>query len=145
MAKKQSRSISRRRAAGLSEKAALGRRVRGPRRQLDTFPAPADCTTITMTSDELTALCPVTGQPDLYTAEITYRPSKLCLESKSLKLYLWSFREEGQFCEALAGCIARDISEVLHPHGVRVRLSQKPRGGISIQATAEVGSPDKEK
>ena len=55
-----------------------------------------------MTSDELAAVCPITGQPDLYTAAIEYRPEALCLESKSLKLYLATYRNEGVFCEALA-------------------------------------------
>jgi 7-cyano-7-deazaguanine reductase len=90
-----------------------------------------------MTSDELTAVCPVTGQPDLYVATIEYWPQALCLESKSLKLYLVRFRDEGAFCEALAVRIRDDVAEALElpTAKVRVTLRQKARGGISIVAT----------
>ena len=90
-----------------------------------------------MTSDELAAVCPVTGQPDLYVAVIEYRPQALCLESKSLKLYLVRFRDEPQFCEALAVRIRDDVAEALElpSDKVRVTLRQKARGGISITAT----------
>jgi len=91
-----------------------------------------------MASDELTAICPVTGQPDLYQATIEYRPGELCIESKSLKLYLSRFRNEGHFCEALAVKIRDDIADAVRlPHErVRVTLVQKARGGITITATA---------
>jgi len=91
-----------------------------------------------MTSDELTAMCPVTGQPDLYVATIEYWPGELCIESKSLKLYLSSFRNEGAFCEALAVRIRNDAAEALQlpADKVRVTLRQKARGGITITATA---------
>ena len=68
---------------------------------LETFENPG-VSSVEMTSDELTAMCPITEQPDIYTATIEYEPAALCLESKSLKLYLASFRNEGAFCEALA-------------------------------------------
>ena len=89
-----------------------------------------------MTSDELTAVCPITGQPDLYTATIEYDPKELCLESKSLKLYLMRFRDQGHFCEALAVKIRDDVAETLElaADGVRVTLVQKARGGITITA-----------
>src|SRR5437870_3778262 len=104
---------------------------------LETFPNPG-VSQVAMTSDELTAVCPVTGQPDLYTAEIEYRPGPLCLESKSLKLYLNRFRNEGVFCEALAVKIRDDVANVLDlaPDKVRVTLKQKARGGIAISASA---------
>jgi len=91
-----------------------------------------------MTSDELTAVCPITGQPDLYRATIEYRPQSLCLESKSLKLYLAGFRNEGAFCEALAVKIRDDVAAALElsADDVRVTLVQKPRGGITITATS---------
>ena len=91
-----------------------------------------------MTSDELSAICPVTGQPDLYIATIAYSPQGLCIESKSLKLYLNSFRNEGHFCEALAVKIRADVADVLElPHEkVRVVVKQKARGGITITATS---------
>ena len=104
---------------------------------LETFPNPG-VSKIEMTSDELTALGPVNEQPDLYTVAIEYEPNALCLESKSLKLYLGSFRNEVAFCETLAVKIRDDVAAALeleHPK-VRVTLRQKARGGITIVATA---------
>ena len=91
-----------------------------------------------MTSDELTAVCPITGQADFYVARILYRPGALCLESKSLKLYLARFRNEGAFAEALAVRIRDDVAAALELDrgAVTVSLTQKPRGGITITATA---------
>jgi len=91
-----------------------------------------------MTSDELTATCPITAQPDFYVATIEYEPNALCLESKSLKIYLSRFRTEGAFCEALTVQIRDDVAEALEvPHDrVRVTLRQKARGGITIAAVA---------
>jgi 7-cyano-7-deazaguanine reductase len=93
---------------------------------------------VELTSDELAAVCPITAQPDLYVATIEYAPKDLCLESKSLKLYLNSFRNEGHFCEALAVKIRDDVAEALGlaPADVRVILRQKPRGGITVTATS---------
>jgi 7-cyano-7-deazaguanine reductase len=104
---------------------------------LETFPNPG-VARVEMHSDELTAVCPVTGQPDLYVATIAYEPKDLCLESKSVKLYLAGFRNEGAFCEALAVRIRDDVAEALElPAGaVRVTLEQKARGGITITAEA---------
>jgi 7-cyano-7-deazaguanine reductase len=104
---------------------------------LETFPNPG-VSHVEMTSDELAAVCPVTGQPDLYVAAIEYWPGGLCLESKSLKLYLSSFRNEGHFCEALAVRIRDDVAEALGlaADKVRVTLEQKARGGITITATS---------
>jgi 7-cyano-7-deazaguanine reductase len=104
---------------------------------LETFPNPG-VRQVEMTSDELTAVCPITGQPDLYTARIEYRPGESCLESKSLKLYLARFRNEGCFCEALAVRIRDDVAEALGlgRADVTVTLTQKARGGISIVAVA---------
>jgi 7-cyano-7-deazaguanine reductase len=103
---------------------------------LETFPNPG-VALVEMTSDELVAMCPVTNQPDMYVATIEYEPDKLCLESKSLKLYLASFRNEGAFCEALAVRIRDDVAEALElPHErVSVALQQKARGGITIVAS----------
>jgi 7-cyano-7-deazaguanine reductase len=104
---------------------------------LETFENPG-VSHVEMTSDELTAVCPVTSQPDLYIASIEYWPEALCLESKSLKLYLNSFRSEGAFCEALAVRIRDDVAEALElpTDKVRVTLEQKARGGITITATS---------
>ena len=74
--------------------------------RLETFPAPKGVRRVTCTSDEVTALCPVTGQPDWYVVEILYGPNRLCVESKSLKLFLQSFRQEGHFCEEFSRIIA---------------------------------------
>jgi 7-cyano-7-deazaguanine reductase len=104
---------------------------------IETFPNPG-VSQVNMTSDELAAVCPVTGQADLYTAAIDYWPGALCIESKSLKLYLAGYRNEGVFCEALAVRIRDDVAEALElaPDKVRVVLTQKARGGITITATS---------
>ena len=104
---------------------------------LETFANPG-VSQVEMTSDELAAVCPVTGQPDLYVATIEYRPEAVCLESKSLKLYLVRFRDEPHFCEALAVRIRDDVVEALglSVDKVKVTLRQKARGGISITATS---------
>jgi 7-cyano-7-deazaguanine reductase len=103
---------------------------------LETFENPG-VTRVEMTSDELVALGPVNEQPDLYTITIEYAPDRLCLESKSLKLYLMQYRNEQVFCEALAVKIRDDVAEALaiDASAVRVRLTQKARGGITITAT----------
>ena len=102
---------------------------------LESFPNPG-VSQVEMTSDELVAVCPITGQPDLYVAVIEYSPDALCLESKSLKLYLNGYRDEGHFCEALAVKIRDDVAQALELSGDRVRVSleQKARGGITITA-----------
>jgi 7-cyano-7-deazaguanine reductase len=102
---------------------------------LETFPNPG-VARVEMTSDELAALCPITLQPDMYVATIEYFPQALCLESKSVKLYLMQFRDEGQFCEALTVRIRDDVAAALElPAGkVHVTLRQKSRGGIVIVA-----------
>ena len=104
---------------------------------LETFPNPG-VARVEMTSDELAAICPITGQPDIYVATIDYAPDALCLESKSLKLYLATFRDEGRFCEALAVTIRDDVATALDLPAARVQvtLRQKSRGGITITATA---------
>jgi 7-cyano-7-deazaguanine reductase len=104
---------------------------------LETFANPG-VAVVEMVSDELTAVCPITNQPDFYTAKIEYRPRSLCLESKSLKLYLARFREQGAFCEALAVQIRDDVAAALAVDlgNVHVTLVQKARGGITITALA---------
>ena len=104
---------------------------------IETFPSPG-VSHVQLTSDELVAVCPITGQADFYTAAIEYWPGPLCIESKSLKLYLATYRNEGVFCEALAVKIRDDVAEALElpPDKVRVALTQKARGGITITATA---------
>ena len=103
---------------------------------LESFPNPG-VTEVEMTSDELTAVCPITGQADFYVASITYSPEGLCLESKSLKIYLSRFRDQGAFCEALAVQIRDEVAAALElePGRVHVTLRQKARGGITISAS----------
>ncbi len=90
---------------------------------------------------EFTALCPITGQPDFGHITIIYVPDKWCLESKSLKLYLGSFRNHGTFHEAVVNRVRDDIAAALKPRRLVVTGRFRPRGGISIRVTAEyVGS-----
>ncbi|HZD87436.1 MAG TPA: hypothetical protein VE088_05475 [Gaiellaceae bacterium] len=118
-----------------TEFVALGRPGSSAYAGLETFPNPG-VAVVELESDELSAVCPVTGQPDLYVATIRYRPDGLCLESKSLKLYLNRFRDEGHFCEALAVRIRDDVASALElpAEYVSVTLAQKARGGITIRA-----------
>jgi 7-cyano-7-deazaguanine reductase len=112
--------------------------VTEPAEHLDTFPAPATCTRVRFLSDELASLCPLTGQPDFSSIEIDYQPNLRCIESKSLKLYLWSFRDKGAFCEQLAVDIAAEVRRAAEPFHVRVTITQHARGGIVTEATAEL-------
>ena len=86
---------------------------------------------------EFTAICPVTGQPDFGTITIDYVPDRVCLESKSLKLYLFSFRNHGVFHEAAVNRILDDIIAVCRPRRLCVTGRFNPRGGIAITVTAE--------
>ena len=116
----------------------LGQPVRHPVEHLESFPAPDGCTRVRFTSDELTSLCPITGQPDFSSVEIDYQPNLRCIESKSLKLYLWSFRDKAAFCEQLAVDIATEVRLAIEPVHVRVTVTQHARGGITTEATAEL-------
>ena len=116
----------------------LGSTVRDPIDHVEVFPAPAHVTEVRLSSDEVTSICPVTAQPDLSSVEITYVPDEWCVETKSLKLYLWGFRQRPVFAEALAAEIAAEIMATARPHRVRVDLTQRPRGGIVVSATAEL-------
>jgi len=121
----------------VNELTVLGRQVRHPIDHVECFPAPAHVTEVRATSEEVASRCPVTDQPDLATVVIDYAPDRSCVESKSLKLYLWSFRDRAVFAEALAADIATEIFDTARPHWVRVRLTQRPRGGITVEALAE--------
>ncbi|MGB9616626.1 MAG: preQ(1) synthase [Desulfomonilaceae bacterium] len=90
---------------------------------------------------EFTSLCPVTGQPDFAHIHITYIPDERCLESKSLKLYLFSFRDVGMFHEEITNRILEDIVAACKPRWIRVKGLMNPRGGISIEVTAEYCKP----
>lgn len=118
----------------------LGATVRHAIDHVEVFPAPANVTQVRFTNDELTSMCPVTQQPDLATVVIEYEPGEWCIESKSLKLYLWGFRDRAVFAEALSAEIAGEIMATARPRWVRVTLTQRPRGGIEVQAVAELRS-----
>ena len=115
---------------------ALGHAGSGHFAGIETFPNPG-VARVEMTSDELTAVCPITGQPDMYVVTIDYEPGALCIESNSLKLYRPACRSQGAFCEALAVQIRDDAAAALALPGDRVRatLRQKPHGGITIVAS----------
>jgi 7-cyano-7-deazaguanine reductase len=110
-----------------------------PSKQLETFPNPARETdyTIRMTLPEFTCLCPKTGQPDFATFELEYVPDELCIELKSLKLYLWSFRDEGAFHEAVTNRIADDLSNACSPRFLRLSGKFNVRGGIYTAVVVE--------
>jgi 7-cyano-7-deazaguanine reductase len=120
-----------------SDLTVLGSTVRGPIDRLETFPAPATCSRVRFTTDEVTSMCPVTGQPDFSSVEIDYEPGERCIESKSLKLYLWSFRDRPIFAEGLAATIAAEVERAAAPRRVKVVVTQHVRGGIVTEATAE--------
>jgi len=90
---------------------------------------------------EFTSVCPVTGQPDFAVINITYVPDRRCLESKALKLYLFSFRNVGMFHEEITNKILEDVVAAIHPRWARVRGVMSPRGGISITVRAEHCEP----
>ena len=116
----------------------LGGTVRHAVDHVECFPAPDHVTAVRFTTDELASVCPVTGQPDLSHVVIEYVPRRHCVESKSLKLYLWSFRDRAVFAEALAAEIAGEIMATAQPQAVTVTLTQRPRGGIEVQAVAQL-------
>lgn len=116
----------------------LGSTVREPIEHVEVFPAPADVTVVRFRGDELASMCPVTAQPDLSRVEIEYAPDAWCVESKSLKLFLWGYRNREVFAEALAAEIAREIMTTARPRWVKVTLTQRPRGGIEVQAVSEL-------
>ena len=109
---------------------------------LDTFPNPKPGRPfeVRFTTREVTSLCPVTGQPDFYSVTIRYVPAETCIESKSLKLYLFSFRNSGLFAEDMANRILDDLVAACSPHWMQVLCRMNPRGGISLTASAEHGT-----
>lgn len=120
----------------------LGSTVRHAIDHVEVFEAPDNITSVTFTNDELNSMCPVTEQPDLSSVVIDYEPDQWCVESKSLKLYLWGFRDRAVFAEALAAEIAGEIMLTAKPKRVTVTLTQRPRGGIEVRAVSELRSSD---
>jgi len=117
----------------------LGATIRHPVDALECFPKPAGSVSrVRFSTDEVTSMCPVTGQPDFSRVEIDYEPDERCVESKSLKLYLWSFRDQPIFAESLAAAIAAEVERAAAPHSVKVVVTQTVRGGIVTEATAQL-------
>ena len=115
----------------------LGRETRGPigAEQLDTVPwnhAGADAV-VEYSTSELTAICPVTRQPDFYELKLSYRPATRLLESKAMKLYLWGFRDRGVFAEDLAAILLEDLIAACEPEEMTVDLTQQVRGGLQLR------------
>jgi 7-cyano-7-deazaguanine reductase len=117
----------------------LGGTVRAPVDHLECFPTPSPSVRrVRFRTDEVTSMCPVTGQPDFSSVEIDYEPADRCIESKSLKLYLWGFRDQPIFAEGLAAAIATEVDRAAAPHAVTVTVTQHVRGGIVTEATAQL-------
>lgn len=114
-----------------------------PTRTLDTFanPAPQRDYQIHMEIPEFTCLCPKTGQPDFAVLTLDYIADTLCLELKSLKLYMWSFRDEGHFHEAVANRILDDLATAIEPRFMRLTARFYVRGGIFTNVVAEHRRP----
>jgi 7-cyano-7-deazaguanine reductase len=106
---------------------------------LETFanPSPRRAYVVRHVAPEFTSLCPVTGQPDFGTVIIEYVPGRLCVELKSLKLYLQAFRDQGIFYEAVTNLICDDLVAALRPRRMRVETRWKPRGGMRSVIVAE--------
>ena len=117
----------------------LGKEKIIPARKLETFPNhhPERDYVVTMLTEEFTCVCPLTGQPDFAKITIRYIPDKLILESKSLKLYLQSFRNQGTFHEHVSNVILDDIVSTLAPRWCKMTAEFAVRGGISISVDAE--------
>lgn len=110
-----------------------------PTKQLDTFPNPNPERDyeIAFEAPEFTCLCPMTGQPDFATIRIRYVPDAKCVKLKSLKLYLWSYRDEGAFHEAVTNRIADDLIAAIDPRFLRVEGDFFVRGGIRTVVSVE--------
>lgn len=110
-----------------------------PTKNLETFPNPMQGRdyTIRITVPEFTCLCPKTGQPDFATLKLEYVPEQACVELKSLKQYVWSFREEGAFHEAVTNQILDDLVAATQPRFMRLTADFNVRGGIYTTVVAE--------
>ncbi|NOX37037.1 MAG: NADPH-dependent 7-cyano-7-deazaguanine reductase QueF [Calditrichaeota bacterium] len=116
----------------------LGRKAQ-PSKKLEAFPnrTPDRYYLVTLETNEFTCLCPITGQPDFATIRVEYVPDQKIVESKSFKLYLWSYRNEGVFHEHVVNRILDDLVKTLDPHWCRVVGIFNIRGGIGITVDAE--------
>ena len=111
----------------------------GDRRKIEVFdnPRPGRDYRITIRCPEFTSVCPRTGQPDFGEIVIEYCPDKLCIELKSLKLYMQSYRNKGIFYEALTNAILDDLADACKPRWMKVTSRFTPRGGITTEVVAE--------
>ncbi len=116
---------------------------KSPTRELETFanPAPDRDYTIRMQIPEFTCLCPRTGQPDFATLDLEYVPDRWCMELKSLKLYLWSFRDRGAYHEAVTNEIVDHLDATLKVRYLRLTARFNVRGGITTTVVAERRQP----
>lgn len=126
-------------SSGLTQ---LGHKTSGPSRALETFPNrhPSRSYVVSLETEEFTCHCPITGQPDFARIRIQYVPNKRIVESKSLKLYFWSFRNEGVFHEHITNVMLDDLVKTLSPKWCRVTGIFAVRGGIGIKVVAEHNS-----
>ncbi len=110
-----------------------------PTKDLETFanPQPGRDYTIHIEIPEFTCLCPKTGQPDFATIHIEYVPAALCIELKALKLYMWAYRDQGAFHEAVTNEILNDIVHAIDPNFMRIRAEFNVRGGIYTTVVVE--------
>jgi 7-cyano-7-deazaguanine reductase len=109
-----------------------------PSSDLETFPNPSERDyTIRMQIPEFTCLCPKTGQPDFATLDLEYVPDQRCVELKSLKLYIWSFRDRGTFHEAVTNEIADHLTKEMDPRFLRLTARFNVRGGIYTTVVVE--------
>ena len=117
----------------------LGKGKTKPSKKLECFPnrTPDRYYLVTLETDEFTCLCPVTGQPDFASIIVEYIPDKKVVESKSFKLYLWSYRNQGAFHEHVVNIILDDLVKAADPHFCRVTGLFNTRGGINITVEAE--------
>jgi len=117
----------------------LGATLNKPTRYLETFenPNPERDYHIRIDSPEFTCLCPKTGQPDFAEIKLDYVPDQLCVELKSLKLYYWSFRDEGHFHEKVTNMIANDLIKLLDPRQIKVTAIFNVRGGVYTTVEVE--------
>ena len=110
-----------------------------PSKNLEAFPNRSSDRfyLVTLETDEFTCLCPKTGQPDFASIRVQYVPDQKVVESKSFKLYLWSYRNEGAFHEHVINQILDDLRKLLEPHWIRVSGDFNVRGGIGITVESE--------
>jgi len=115
-----------------------------PSKELEIFnnPTPERDYTIRIHLPEFTCLCPKTGQPDFATLDLEYVPEESCIELKSLKLYIWSFRDEGAFHEAVTNEILSDLVKACNPRFMRLTAEFNVRGGVYTTVVAEHKNPD---